>query len=287
MQLNLTKPLVVFDLETTGLDLVKDRVIQISYIKVNTDGTEKRANIFVNPGKSIPAEITELTGITNEDLKNQPLFKELAAGLAEEFKGCDFAGFNSNHFDIPMLAEEFLRAGIDFDFSKSRLIDAQTIFHKMERRNLAAAYKFYCGRKMEEDFEAHRADQDTEATYRVLKAELDMYAPGRQEEPERQLNNDMDELAEFSKTNNNVDFAGRVVWKEMKDASGNILMDKDGKPRMQETFNFGKYKGWNVAEVLNRDPGYFSWMLSSDFTYNTKQVLTRIRLREFANRKQQ
>ena len=281
MQLNLTKPLVVFDLETTGLDLVKDRVIQISYIKVNTDGTEKRANIFVNPGKSIPAEITELTGITNEDLKNQPLFKELAAGLAEEFKGCDFAGFNSNHFDIPMLAEEFLRAGIDFDFSKSRLIDAQTIFHKMERRNLAAAYKFYCGRKMEEDFEAHRADQDTEATYRVLKAELDMYAPGRQEEPERQLNNDMDELAEFSKTNNNVDFAGRVVWKEMKDASGNILMDKDGKPRMQETFNFGKYKGWNVAEVLNRDPGYFSWMLSSDFTYNTKQVLTRIRLREF------
>lgn len=287
MQLNLTKPLVVFDLETTGLDLVKDRVIQISYIKVNTDGTEKRANIFVNPGKFIPAEITELTGITNEDVKNQPLFKELAAGLAEEFKGCDFAGFNSNHFDIPMLAEEFLRAGIDFDFSKSRLIDAQTIFHKMERRNLAAAYKFYCGRKMEEDFEAHRADQDTEATYRVLKAELDMYAPGRQEEPERQLNNDMDELAEFSKTNNNVDFAGRVVWKEMKDASGNILMDKDGKPRMQETFNFGKYKGWNVAEVLNRDPGYFSWMLSSDFTYNTKQVLTRIRLREFANRKQQ
>lgn len=286
MQLNLTKPLVVFDLETTGLDLVKDRVIQISYIKVNTDGTEKRANIFVNPGKSVPPEITELTGITNEDVKNQPLFKELAAGLAEEFKGCDFAGFNSNHFDIPMLAEEFLRAGIDFDFSKSRLIDVQTIFHKMERRNLAAAYKFYCGRKMEEDFEAHRADQDTEATYRVLKAELDMYAPGRQEEPERQLNNDMDELAEFSKTNNNVDFAGRVVWKEMKDASGNILMDKDGKPRMQETFNFGKYKGWNVAEVLNRDPGYFSWMLSSDFTYNTKQVLTRIRLREFANKKQ-
>lgn len=287
MQLNLTKPLVVFDLETTGLDLVKDRVIQISYIKVNTDGTEKRANIFVNPGKSVPPEITELTGITNDDVKNQPQFKELAAGLAEEFKGCDFAGFNSNHFDIPMLAEEFLRAGIDFDFSKSRLIDAQTIFHKMERRNLAAAYKFYCGRKMEEDFEAHRADQDTEATYRVLKAELDMYAPGRQEEQERQLNNDMDELAEFSKTNNNVDFAGRVVWKEMKDASGNILMDKNGKPRMQETFNFGKYKGWNVAEVLNRDPGYFSWMLSSDFTYNTKQVLTRIRLREFANRKQQ
>ncbi|MFA4045319.1 3'-5' exonuclease [Prevotella sp. PCHR] len=285
MKLNLTKPLIVFDLETTGLDLVKDRVIQISYIKANPDGTEKRQNLFVNPGKPIPQEITELTGISNDDVKGQPTFKELAAGLAEEFKGCDFAGFNSNHFDIPMLAEEFLRAGIDFDFSRCRLIDVQTIFHKMERRNLAAAYKFYCGRKMEDDFEAHRADQDTEATYRVLQAELDMYAPGKQEEPERQLNNDMDELAEFSKTNNNVDFAGRIVWKEMKDAAGNVLTDKDGKPRLQEAFNFGKYKGWSVAEVLNRDPGYFSWMLSNDFTYNTKQVLTRIRLKEYTNRK--
>ena len=285
MKLNLTKPLIVFDLETTGLDLVKDRVIQISYIKANPDGTEKRQNLFVNPGKPIPQEITELTGISNDDVKGQPTFKELAAGLAEEFKGCDFAGFNSNHFDIPMLAEEFLRAGIDFDFSRCRLIDVQTIFHKMERRNLAAAYKFYCGRKMEDDFEAHRADQDTEATYRVLQAELDMYAPGKQEEPERQLNNDMDELAEFSKTNNNVDFAGRIVWKEMKDAAGNVLTDKVGKPRLQEAFNFGKYKGWSVAEVLNRDPGYFSWMLSNDFTYNTKQVLTRIRLKEYTNRK--
>jgi len=285
MQLNLKKPLIVFDLETTGLDLVKDRVIQISYIKVCPDGTEKRANFFINPGRAIPQEITELTGITNEDVKGQPTFKKLADGLAEEFGGCDFAGFNSNHFDIPMLAEEFLRAGIDFDFSKSRLIDVQTIFHKMERRNLAAAYKFYCGRKMEEDFEAHRADQDTEATYRVLQAELDMYAPGKQEEPERQLNNDMDELAEFSKTNNNVDFAGRIVWKEMKNSSGKVITDKEGKPRMQEIFNFGKYKGWSVAEVLHRDPGYFSWMLSSDFTYNTKQVLTRIRLREFASKK--
>jgi len=180
-----------------------------------------------------------------------------------------------------MLAEEFLRAGIDFDFAKCRLIDVQTIFHKMERRNLAAAYKFYCGRKMEEDFTAHKADQDTEATYRVLQGELDMYAPGKQEEPERQLNNDMDELAEFSKMNNNVDFAGRIIWKELKDKDGNILTDASGKPRMYEVFNFGKYKGWGVADVLHRDPGYYSWMLSSDFTYNTKQVLTRIRLREF------
>ena len=281
MKLNLTKPLVIFDLETTGLDLVKDRIIQISYIKVYPDGNEERCNFFVNPGKPIPAEVSQLTGITDDIVKDAPVFKDLAAGLEKEFKGCDFAGFNSNHFDIPMLAEEFLRVGIDFDFGKCRLIDVQTIFHKMEKRNLAAAYKFYCGRKMEDDFTAHKADEDTEATYRVLQGELDMYAPGRQEEPERQLNNDMDELAEFSKTNNNVDFAGRIIWKEMKDKDGNILLDASGKPRMYEVFNFGKYKVWGVADVLHRDPGYYSWMLSSDFTYNTKQVLTRIRLREF------
>lgn len=284
MKLNLTKPLIVFDLETTGLDLVKDRIIQISYIKVYPDGKEERSNQFVNPERSIPQEVVDITGITDADVANAPTFKMLAADLANKFQGCDFAGFNSNHFDVPMLAEEFLRAGIDFDFSKCNLIDVQTIFHKMERRNLAAAYKFYCGRKMEDDFVAHKADQDTEATYRVLQGELDMYAPGKQEEPERQLNNDMNELAEFSKLNNNVDFAGRIIWKEMKDANGNVLTDSDGNPRMQEVFNFGKYKGWSVAEVLNRDPGYFSWILSSDFTYNTKQVLTRIRLREFNKR---
>lgn len=281
MKPNLTKPLVVFDLETTGLDFIKDRIIQISYIKVGVDGSEERVNQYVNPDRPIPAEVTTLTGISDEDVKDCPTFKQIAQQLADTFKGCDFAGFNSNHFDIPMLAEEFLRAGIDFDFGKTRLIDVQTIFHKMERRNLAAAYKFYCGRKMEDDFEAHKADQDTEATYRVLQAELDMYAPGRQEEPERQLHNDIDELAEFSKTNNNVDFAGRIVWKEMTDAKGNVILDADGKPRRYEAFNFGKYKGWGVADVLHRDPGYFSWILGSDFTYNTKQVMTRIRLREF------
>lgn len=284
MKLNLTKPLVVFDLETTGLDLVNDRVIQLSYIKVCPDGTELRGNEIINPGKPIAPEITALTGISDDDVKDRPSFKELAPRLAEEFKGCDFAGFNSNHFDIPMLAEEFLRAGIDFDFGKCRLIDAQAIFHKMERRNLAAAYKFYTGRKMEEDFEAHRADQDTEATYRVLMGELDKYAPGVQEEPDRVLHNDMDELAEFSKNNDNVDFAGRIIWKDLTDAQGNTLTDKDGNPHRHEVFNFGKYKGWDVAEVLRRDPGYFSWMLSSDFTFNTKQVLTRIRLREFNNK---
>ena len=280
MKLNLIKPLVIFDLETTGLDLVKDRIIQISYIKVYPDGREERGNELVNPEKPIEPIITQLTGISDEDVKDKPTFKQLGATLAEKFTGCDFAGFNSNHFDIPLLAEEFLRAGIDFDFSKSKMIDAQTIFHKMERRNLAAAYKFYCGRKMEEAFEAHRADQDTEATYRVLMGELDKYAPGANEDPEKVLENDMTKLAEFSRTNNNVDFAGRIVWGEVKDRNGNPLLDSDGNPKLTEVFNFGKHKGIPVADVLHIDPGYYSWILAGDFTYNTKQVLTRIRLRE-------
>ena len=272
MKLNIDKPLVVFDLETTGLDLVKDRIIQISYIKVFPSGEEKRQNLLVNPGRPIPEEVEQLTGITNQLVATQPTFKELAEKLKEEFEGCDFAGFNSNHFDIPLLAEEFLRAGIDFDFGKARLIDAQTIFHKMERRNLAAAYKFYCGRKMEDDFEAHRADEDAEATYRVLMGQLDKYNPEEQTEPEKQLPNDMDTLAAFSKTNDNVDFAGRMVWKTIKDSNG--------QERRIEVFNFGKYKGMPVAEALRRDPGYYSWILNGDFTNNTKQALTRIKLKE-------
>jgi DNA polymerase-3 subunit epsilon len=280
MKLNLQKPLVVFDLETTGLDLVKDRIIQISYIKVYPNGNEERGDELINPERPIPQMITELTGISDDDVKDKPTFKELAQTIADKFTGCDFAGFNSNHFDVPLLAEEFLRAGIDFDFSKCRLIDACNIFRKMERRNLAAAYKFYCGRKMEEDFEAHRADQDTEATYRVLMGQLDKYAPGANEDEEKVLENDMDKLAEFSKTNNNIDFAGRIVWGELKDRNGKTILDKDGNPKMVEVFNFGKHKGLPVADVLRMDPGYYSWILAGDFTYNTKQVLTRIRLRE-------
>ena len=281
MKLNLKKPLVVFDLETTGLDIVNDRIIQLSFIKVYPDGKEERGDHLINPGKHIPEMITELTGIDDEKVKDAPSFKQISTTLAETFKGCDFAGFNSNRFDVPMLAEEFLRAGIDFDFSKCRLIDAQAIFHKMERRNLAAAYKFYCGRKMEEDFEAHRADQYTEATYRVLKGELDMSYKEQQKEDERILPNDMDFLAEFSKQNDNVDFAGRMIWAPITDKEGKPLTDKDGKPQLQEVFNFGKYKDYPVAEVLKKDPGYYSWMLGADFPNNTKQVLTRIRLREF------
>jgi len=285
MKLNLTKPLVVFDLETTGLDLVKDRIIQISYIKVWPDGREDRNNFLVNPECPIPPFITQLTGVSDDDVKDKPTFKQIAKQLSNDFMGCDFAGFNSNNFDVPLLAEEFLRAGIDFDFSKCRLIDACSIFRKLERRNLASAYKFYCGRRMEEDFEAHRADEDTEATYRVLQGQLDHYTEEKQRslgEPTegRVLENDMDVLAAFSKTNNNVDFAGRIVWGDAKDADGNTIMGEDGKPLQTEYFNFGKYKGRPVAEVLKIDTGYYGWMISGDFTYNTKQVLTRIRLRE-------
>ena len=280
MKLNLQKPLVIFDLETTGLDMVNDRVIQLSYIKVYPDGKEVRGDMLINPEKHIPEVVVQLTGISDADVEGKPTFKQVAAKLNEEFSGCDFAGFNSNFFDIPMLAEEFLRAGIDFDFSKCRLIDACTIFKKMERRNLAAAYKFYCGRAMEEDFEAHRADQDTEATYRVLMGQLDMYNSNVQEDPERCLANDMDALAEFSKQNDNVDFAGRIVWADTKDAKGNTVLDAKGNPVKVEVFNFGKHKGEEVASVLRYDTGYFSWILGGDFTNNTKQVLTRIRLRE-------
>lgn len=283
MRLNLTKPLVVFDLEATGLDLVNDRIIQISYVKVSPgdkEGEEERKSIFVNPGKPIPAFVQQLTGITDDMVKDAPTFKQLAKQLADSFIGCDFAGFNSDRFDVPMLAEEFLRAGIDFDFSKCRLIDAQNIFHKREPRNLAAAYRFYTGHKMEDDFRAHRADQDAEATYRVLMGELDKYDPTTVEEPSQALPNDMNVLAEESRMNNNVDFAGRIVWEDVKDKNGKALTDKDGKPLRHEVFNFGKYKGHIVTDVLHRDPGYYSWMLNADFTLNTKQVLTRIRLRE-------
>lgn len=285
MKLNLQRPLVVFDLETTGLDIVKDRIIQISYIKVYPDGTEERDDTLVNPGKPIPKVVTELTGISDDDVADAPTFREIADDLYDAFEGCDFAGFNSNHFDVPMLAEEFMRAGYNFDFDQCLLIDAQTIYHKLEKRNLAAAYKFYCGHSMEEDFAAHRADQDAEATYRVLMGQLDKYSPTSEPDPERQLKNDMEFLAEFSKSNDVVDFAGKIIWGEKRRYDGTVEKDADGNPVMTEIFNFGKYKGKAVTDVLRRDPGYYSWMLAGDFPNNTKQVLTRIRLRETTNNK--
>ena len=264
MKLNIKKPLVIFDLETTGLDFVKDRVIQLSYIKIMPDGTEKRENYTINPLMPIPSFVTELTGISDADVAGKPSFKQLAPQLAEEFKGCDFAGYNSNNFDIPMLCEEFLRAGIDFDFSKCRLIDAMAIFRKQERRNLAAAYKFYCGRKMEDDFQAHLADQDTAATCQVLQAQLDMYAPGKQEEKERQLENSIEALAKASQVGRPaVDFAGRLVY----DEQGN------------EIVNFGKYKGMKVQDVFTRDPGYYGWVQQADFTQNTKLAFKKLWLK--------
>lgn len=288
MTLKLTRPLVVFDLETTGLDISRDKIIQISYIKVGIDGQEKSVNLFVNPQMRISAEIEALTHITNDMLAGAPSFKDLAVSLCEDFKGCDFAGFNSNRFDIPMLAEEFLRAGIDFDFNSCRLIDASVIFNKMERRNLAAAYKFYCGRKMEDDFTAHRADEDACATWKVLQGQLAMYSRENQTEEERLLENDMEWLNSFCMSNaQNVDYAGRIVWAAVKGADGAHLLNADGTERRQEVFNFGKYKDVPVVDVLRRDPGYYSWMLSGDFTLNTKQVLTRIRLREYNKRNSQ
>lgn len=279
MKLKLTKPLIIFDLETTGLDLVNDRIVQISYIKIFPDGRETRGNELVNPEKPIPEKISQLIGISDSDVAGKPTFRQIAGKLAAEFEGCDFAGFNSNHFDIPMLAEEFARTPKGIDFSKCRMVDIQTIFHKMERRDLAAAYKFYCGREMKDDFTAHRADQDTEATYRVLMGQLDRYSADNEPDPNRQLQNDIAALAEFSRQNNNVDFAGRIVWGEKKDKNGNTINDENGQPIMTEVFNFGKHKGKAVSDVLKSDFGYYSWMMNGDFTNNTKQVLTRIKMR--------
>ena len=261
MRPNLKRPLVIFDLETTGVEIATARIIQIAYILAYPDGREEREQLFVNPEQPIPTEVVELTHITDDMVKDAPTFKTLAPQLAAKFQGCDFAGYNSNYFDIPLLCEEFLRAGVNFDFSEARFIDACNIFKQMERRNLTAAYKFYCGRKMEEDFQAHLADQDTEATWRVLQGQLDMYAPGRQEEPERQLENDVEALAKASQVGRPpVDFAARIVW----DDEGN------------EVINFGKYKGVKVKDVFPKDSGYYGWLMQSDFTLNTKQVFKRL-----------
>ena len=256
MQLNLKNPLVFFDLETTGINIVKDRIVEISYVKVFPNGKEETKTRRINPEMPIPPESTAIHGITDEDVKDCPTFKEVAKSLANQIEGCDLAGFNSNRFDIPLLVEEFLRAGVDIDLNKRKFVDVQTIFHKMEQRTLSAAYKFYCGKNLED---AHTAEADTRATYEVLMSQLDRY-------PE--LQNDVAFLSDYSSFNKNVDFAGRMVY------------DDKG----VEVFNFGKYKGMPVADVLKRDPGYYSWILNSDFTLNTKAMLTKIRLREITQK---
>jgi DNA polymerase-3 subunit epsilon len=252
MELKLTKPIIFFDLETTGVNFMTDRIVEICYIKIMPNGSEESRTIRINPERPIPAEATAIHHITDADVANERTFKEVARELYNIFKGCDLGGFNSNKFDLPLLVEEFMRAGItDFDVSNCRLIDVQTIFHKMEQRTLSAAYKFYCGRSLED---AHSAEADTRATYEVLKAQLDRYP---------QLENDMDFLANFSTQKKSADLAGRIVY--------------DDKGR--EVFNFGKYKGVPVNEVFAKDQGYYGWMLKGDFAQNTKQVLTRLYMR--------
>lgn len=256
MKLNLTTPIVFFDLETTGTDINKDRIVEICYLKVWPNGNEDAHNLRINPEMHIPEEASAVHGIFDADVKDCPKFKEVAKNIAKDFEGCDIAGFNSNRFDVPLLAEEFLRAGVDIDLARHRFIDVQVIYHKKEQRTLSAAYQFYCGKNLED---AHTALADTRATYEVLKAQLDKYPD---------LQNDMKFLSEYSSFTKNVDFAGRMVY----DDNGN------------EVFNFGKYKGQLVKEVLAKDPGYYGWILGSEFTLNTKAALTRIRVREMTQK---
>lgn len=252
MKLNLSRPIVFFDIEATGLNVATDRIVEISYIKVYPDGHEESQTLRFNPGIPISAEASAVNGIKDEDVSDCPSFKEKAADLALIFSECDIAGFNSNYFDIPLLVEEFIRAGINFDITKCRFVDVQNIYHKMEKRTLAAAYKFYCDKDLEN---AHTAQADTRATYEVLQSQLDLYG--------KDLKNDIGFLAEFSRRNRNVDLAGRIVLNEQG----------------VETINFGKYKGQAVADVIRREPGYFSWIMQGDFPQNTKQEFMRLKLK--------
>ena len=251
MKLHLDRPIVFFDLETTGIDVVNDRIVEICLLKVFPNGNEESKVMRINPERHIPEEASNVHGIYDQDVADCPRFADVAADIWDFMKDCDLGGFNSTHFDIPMLAEEFLRVGLNVDLKKCRRVDVQNIYHKLERRTLVAAYQFYCHKNLED---AHSALADTKATYEVLCAQLDHY-------PET-LQNDIDFLAEYSLRDHNVDFAGRIIY------------DNQHVP----VFNFGKYKGMAVQDVLRRDPGYFSWMMQGDFARNTKQVLTEIAL---------
>lgn len=253
MKLNLKRPLIFFDLETTGINVTSDRIVELCYIKVFPNGNEESKSMRINPQMPIPPHSTAVHGITDDDVKDCPTFKEVAKELELTFRDSDIAGYNSNKFDVPLLVEEFLRAGVEIDLSKRKFVDVQTIFHKMEQRTLVAAYKFYCGKNLEN---AHSALADTRATLEVLESQLDRYSDV--------LTNDVGFLADFTTVNRNVDFAGRIIYN-----------DKD-----EEVFNFGKYKGRKVTDVFRLDPGYYSWMMQGDFALNTKQVLTRIRLKD-------
>lgn len=253
MQLNLKRPICFFDLETTGINITNDRIVEISILKVLPDQTEISKTWLVNPGIPIPKEASAVHGITDEDVANQPMFKEVAKVIYAMIKDSDLAGFNSNRFDIPLLAEEMLRADVDFDIKNRLAIDVQAIFHKMEQRTLSAAYKFYCDKELRN---AHSAEADTKATYEVLKAQIERYEA---------LENDAGFLAEFSARKKFADFAGFIIF----NAKG------------EECFGFGKHKNKRVTDVLRDEPGYFGWLMNADFPLYTKKILTAIKLREF------
>ena len=253
MKLNLKNPIVFFDLETTGTNIVSDRIVEIAYHKVSPNGKEETKSMRINPGMPIPPGATAVHHITDADVADCPTFKEVAKEIVKDIEGCDLAGYNSNRFDIPLLAEELLRADVDVDLSKRKFVDVQVIFHKMEARTLAAALKFYCDKDLTD---AHEAQADTLATYEVLKAQLDRYPD---------LQNDIDFLSKFTTQNNNVDFSGKFIYND----------------KGEEVFNFGKYKGQKVEDVLKTDTGYYGWMLNGDFSLHTKKVLTNIKLRSF------
>ena len=256
MELQLIKPICFFDLETTGINIAVDRIVEISILKVFPNGNKESHTWRVNPTVPIPAATTAVHGITDEMVANEPTFKELAKKVYDLIKDSDLGGFNSNRFDIPLLAEELLRAEIDFDMKKNLAVDVQTIFHKKEKRTLEAAYKFYCDKEL---VDAHSSAADTNATYEVLKAQLDRYPD---------LENDMSTLAEFSAHRKFADFAGYIGY------------NKEGK----EMFAFGKHKGTLVEDVLENEPGYFGWLLNADFPLYTKKVLTRIKLSKLNNK---
>jgi DNA polymerase-3 subunit epsilon len=253
MQLQLTKPLVFFDLETTGINIASDRIVEISMIKIHPNGKEERYTQRVNPIIEIPREASLIHGITNEMVLNEPTFKDIAIKIRDLIKGCDLAGFNSNRFDIPILAEEMLRADVDFSMKNRLAIDVQTIFHKKEQRTLGAAYQFYCEKTLEN---AHSAEADTFATYEILKAQIERYDD---------LENDTKMLSEYSSHRDRADFAGFILYDEQGD----------------EIFSFGKYKGKKVTEILEKDQGYYAWIQQADFPLYTKKVLTEIKLRSF------
>jgi len=250
MRLNLKNPIIFFDIETTGINIASDRIVEISYLKIDLNGNESTKTLRLNPEMPIPEKVIAIHGISNEDVKDAPTFNEVAKSIARDFEGCDLGGYNSVRFDIPLLAEEFLRSGVDIDLKRRKFVDVQVIFMKMEPRTLSAAYKFFANKELTN---AHSAEADTRATYEVLQAQLDRYS---------NLENDIGKLAEFSAHNRNVDFAGRIVYNEDD----------------VEVFNFGKYKGTAVSEVLDRDPGYYGWMMKGDFPLYTKKVLTSIKL---------